>query len=77
MQSKSGSLIEVVSGKAVGFILAICLSLYIFPVIGIYLDVTQVIEVTIFFTLFSLVREYIWRRFFNWLMTKGYFQCHI
>ncbi len=76
MQSRVVSLLEVVSGKAVGFVLAICLSLYVFPVIGIYLDVTQVIEVTIFFTLLSLVREYLWRRLFNWIMIKGYL-CHI
>ena len=65
MQSKKHSILESISNLVVGFIISM-LSLYIiFPILAIESSTQQNFIITVYFTLISLIRSYVIRRFFN------------
>lgn len=65
MQTKKQSLIEAVSNTAVGFIISLASTFLIFPLVGIESSGGQNIVVVLFFTVISIARSYVLRRFFN------------
>tara|TARA_R100000458_G_scaffold59953_1_gene73350 strand:+ start:64303 stop:64530 length:228 start_codon:yes stop_codon:yes gene_type:complete len=70
-QSKTHSIIEQVLNVGSGWLLS--LLVWTFLIAPIYeLDTTfmQNMEITIIFTMISIVRGYIWRRFFNRITEK-------
>lgn len=66
-QTRLQSLVETVSGTAVAFAISIITGMIVYPIYGHTFKVADLGAITFWFTLVSLVRSYIWRRFFNWL----------
>jgi hypothetical protein len=70
-QTKIESFIEVSFNTFIGFIVAIASQLIIFPYFGIYIHFSENLWIGVWFTLISIIRSYIVRRWFN---TKKFFQ---
>lgn len=70
MQSKTQSLIEVVISTAVAFVISLALQHFIVSPAALRWDLLHSAQgslaITIFFTLVSLIRSYVFRRVFNW-----------
>ena len=65
MQSKKQSFIEAVVNTAIGLVITFLCSLFIYPLCGIEASLGSMGGVTICFTVVSIIRQYIIRRFFN------------
>lgn len=65
MQSRTESLIETVVGTVIGYVVALCAQMIIFPLYGIEASMSVNLWITFWFTLVSVVRGYIIRRWFN------------
>ena len=65
MQSKLESLSEAVFNTFIGFVIAFISQLVFFPIVGIEANLAQNFILTILFTLVSIIRTYIIRRYFN------------
>lgn len=65
MQSRRHSLIESVTNVAVGYGVAVCAQIVIFPLFGIQTSIGDDLLIAALFTLVSLVRSYAIRRIFN------------
>jgi len=65
MQTKLESLIESCVNIAIGYVIAVAGQLLIFPVVGVSATVKQNLIIGVGFTLISLVRQYLIRRWFN------------
>lgn len=64
-QSRTDSLLESAANIAVGIGVAFLSQLVIFPLYGVHVPVSTNLEITLWFTLVSLVRSYCLRRWFN------------
>ncbi len=71
MQSKRMSLLEAVSGTLIGFVVSLVGGLVIYPMFGHSFTLAQNIGIVMVFTVLSVIRSYLVRRFFNWLHTWG------
>jgi hypothetical protein len=65
MQTKKQSFIESASNTAVGFLVSYASTFLIFPLMGFNSSGTQNLIITIYFTLVSILRGYVIRRYFN------------
>jgi hypothetical protein len=66
MQTPHQSATEIVTGTLAGFALAwIAGQYWIYPWYGVQVDFLLNIKVTAWFTLVSIARGYVWRRWFN------------
>lgn len=65
MQTKKGSFIEALVNTLVGFLITLLFSPAIYWACGVSMKATQMGMVTILFTLLSIARGYVIRRFFN------------
>ena len=65
MQSKKDSLIESLTSTTIGVIIGILLNLTILPVFGYPVSLSDSLLISIIFTIVSVVRSYIIRRWFN------------
>ena len=65
MQSKLESLYEASINIFIGFVIAFISQLVFFPIVGIEVTLDQNFILTILFTLVSIIRTYIIRRYFN------------
>lgn len=75
-QSKLASLVEVATNMAVGFIVSVYAQAVIFPLYGFStLSLTENVQIVTIFTIISMVRSYLVRRFFNWLTARKEAQC--
>lgn len=71
-QSKLGSLIESVVNILIGFGVALLSQIVVFPLVGIYgVPLSTNLEIGAYFTLISLVRSYVIRRWFNARLRRG------
>ena len=75
MQSKKQSLIESLTSTTIGIIIGILLNLTILPIFGYPVSVSDSLWISIIFTIVSIIRSYIIRRWFNskdktWLEQK-------
>ena len=59
------SLVESVIDVGSGFILAILIQLYIFPLFGLYPSILDSIGIALIFTVVSITRSWIWRIIFK------------
>ena len=59
------SLIESIIDVGSGFILAILIQLYIFPLFGLYPSILDSIGIALIFTGVSITRSWIWRIIFK------------
>ena len=64
-QSRLESLIEAFITVGSGFFVALGIQLLIFPLYGMELTLFQNVQITIIFTVSSIIRSYIVRRCFN------------
>lgn len=64
-QSKGGSLVEAVVNTAVGFGINTSANYFLLPLFGLYPSVGDSMAMAVMFTVISVGRNYIIRRFFN------------
>lgn len=64
-QSRLASLLEAIVNILVGFLVALLAQLVVFPHYGIQASFSTNVQITGWFTLVSLIRQYILRRWFN------------
>jgi uncharacterized membrane protein len=74
MQSKTMSVVEVVSSKSVGFGVALAVTYWVVPAIwGVTVGAESAIFVTGVYTAVALIRSYLFRRLFNWISERSDF----
>ena len=64
-QTRLGSLIEAAANTAIGFLVALASQIVIFPLVGIHVPLSTNLEIGFYFTVVSVARGYILRRWFN------------
>ena len=65
MQTKKQSLIESLTSTTIGIIIGIVLNLTILPIFGYPVSLSDSLWISIIFTIVSIIRSYIIRRWFN------------
>lgn len=65
MQSKKQSLVESITNTFVGFIISLTAIFLILPLFGVESTPVKNIGITLCFTIISILRGYLIRRFFN------------
>jgi len=65
MQSKRESLKESAANVLVGYIIALMSQIVVFPLVGVQASLNQNLKIGVYFTIISLVRSYMIRRYFN------------
>jgi len=71
MQSHKWTFIEITAGIVVGLVTSIFIfQPIIFGIYGVDFGVTQNTVIAVWFTVISFFRNYLLRRFFNWLHVK-------
>lgn len=71
MQSRIGSLIESAANVAIGYGVAVASQLAIFPLFGIHIPLADNLLIGVWFTVISLIRSYVIRRWFNGFRVQG------
>lgn len=66
-QSRRASAAEALLNIIIGFWISVLANIWLLPLWGYQVSMSQGIEIGILFTLVSLVRSYALRRFFNYL----------
>ncbi len=64
-QSRLGSLIESLSNIAIGYVVALLSQLILFPMFDINVPLSSNLWIGAFFTVISLIRSYLVRRYFE------------
>jgi hypothetical protein len=64
-QSKLGSFIETVTNTAIGYFIALASQLVLFPLFDIHVPMRVNFALTAWFTVISVARGYVLRRWFN------------
>lgn len=64
-QSRIESLVETCINTAIGFVVALAAQMVIFPRVGIHVHLDTNLVISAWFTLVSVARGYIVRRYFN------------
>ena len=67
MQTKTGSIIEAIANVLVGYGVAVVSQVLVFPMVGIHVELKTNLLIGLIFTVISLVRSYVLRRYFNGL----------
>ena len=65
MQTKRQSAIESLTSTTIGIIIGIVLNLTILPIFGYPVSVSDSLWISVIFTVISIIRSYIIRRWFN------------
>ena len=65
MRGNVRSLIESMIDVGSGFVLAILIQLYIFPIFNLYPSIVDSINIAIIFTVVSITRSWLWRLVFK------------
>ena len=71
MQSKLSSLIEVVCSTAFGFVVSLILQIVLANLYHLNTTIQTDIKLVVWFTIASIVRGYVFRRFFNKIASKA------
>jgi len=75
MQSRRGSLLEAGLNIGTGFLISWMVTPPILHLFGYSTSVSKAFGITIFYTVISFIRSYIWRRIFNRrLREKNYYK---
>ena len=64
-QTRLESLIEVCVGVAIGWVIALITQLIVFPKFGINVTISEQLGISVIFTIVSIIRTYVVRRWFN------------
>ena len=65
MQTKYQSLIESLTNILIGYLTALLSQVLIFPLFDIYVSLQDNLLIGLYFTIISLLRSYLVRRYFN------------
>ena len=65
MQTKKQSMIESLTSTTIGIIIGIVLNLTILPIFGYPVSLSDSLWISVIFTIVSIIRSYIIRRWFN------------
>tara|TARA_R110002012_G_scaffold297913_1_gene496072 strand:- start:2109 stop:2309 length:201 start_codon:yes stop_codon:yes gene_type:complete len=65
MQSKKDSLKESITNVIIGYMVALVSQILIFPIVGVDASIDQNLMIGVYFTIISLLRSYLVRRYFN------------
>jgi membrane protein implicated in regulation of membrane protease activity len=65
MQSRLESLLEAAANIATGMLVSFLLGMVVYPWFGFPVTPTQNAWIVVIFTAVSLLRSYLWRRWFN------------
>ena len=65
MQTKRQSFIESLTSTTIGIIIGIVLNLTILPIFGYPVSLSDSLWISVIFTIVSIIRSYIIRRWFN------------
>lgn len=65
MQSRAHSFLETCTNTAIGYLVAVGSQIVIFPFFGVHVPVSANFKIGLWFTLISIVRGYLLRRFFT------------
>lgn len=65
MQSKLQSFIESLTNILIGYLTALLSQVLIFPIFDIYVSFQDNLLIGLYFTIISLIRSYLVRRYFN------------
>ena len=65
MQTRAESLKESALNIAIGYLVALLSQLIVFPIVGVDVDFATNLEIGLYFTVISLIRSYLVRRWFN------------
>lgn len=69
-QSKRMSMIESIVNVASGYLIAVVVYMIVLPLYGLPVTVSQSLQVTLIFSIVSVIRLYLMRRVFNLVYTK-------
>jgi membrane protein implicated in regulation of membrane protease activity len=64
-QSRLSSFLEATLGTAIGFVISVALTAVVLPAYGHNVTLSQNLQITFIFTVASIVRSYVLRRWFN------------
>ena len=64
-QTRIESLLESIVNIVIGYVVALISQIVVFPAVGIEVSITTNLVIGFWFTLISLVRSYVIRRWFN------------
>lgn len=70
MQTRLESLIEALANIATGMTVSFLLGMIVYPLFGFPVTAGQNFWIVIIFTGVSLLRSYLWRRWFNHLLVR-------
>ena len=65
MQSRLMSMVETLTNIAIGLVVSFLSQIVIFKLYDIHISLSQNVEITLYFTVISIVRSYALRRAFN------------
>lgn len=65
MQTRLMSMVETITNVAIGLVVSFLSQVVIFKYYDIHISLAQNLELTLYFTVVSIVRSYALRRFFN------------
>jgi hypothetical protein len=65
MQTRKHSVVESIANTMTGYLVSLCASLWIYPLMGWPVTFVQANIITLFFTVLSIGRNYAVRRVFN------------
>ena len=65
MRGNVRSLIESIIDIGTGFILALLIQIYIFPMFNLYPTISVGVKIALIFTVVSILRSWFWRTMFN------------
>lgn len=65
MQTKTQSLVEAFLNTLSGYVISVIVQVTLFPFFGIHLPLHTNMVIVAIFTAISIVRSYLWRRYFN------------
>ena len=70
MQTRLMSAVETAANILIGFAVSFASQIAIFPIFDIHLSMATNLQLTLFFTIISIIRSYALRRFFNSIRIK-------
>ena len=66
MQTKLQSFLEASVNIGIGLVIALLTQIIVFPMFGINIPLKDDLLIVLIFTVVSIIRSYVLRRFFNW-----------
>ena len=70
MQTKLQSFLEASVNIGIGLVIALLTQIIVFPMFGINIPLKDDLLIVLIFTVVSIIRSYVLRRFFNWYHHK-------